>query len=477
MQRKGTRSIFAGVSRRALLAGGLAMSAWISLPGRARARSPVLLEARRGTAQLLPAGEAKTAIWGYDGRVPGPELRLRKGDRLTARMLNRLSQPTTIHWHGIRIDNRMDGVPGLTQAPVPPDEGFLYDFTLPDAGTYWYHSHDKSWEQVAQGLYGVLIVEEDEPPLVDREVVVVIDDWRLDDDGQIDTASFGAMHDWSHAGRLGNVVTLNGLDRLDLSVRSGERLRVRLVNAANARVMSLRFDGQEAFLIALDGQAIGKAVGLGGDAVELAPAQRADLILDLAGGPGTRSTIVLGSGGQEVEVGTLIFSEGEPLRSSPLDAPMAAAQNTLPAPDLENALLVPLPFEGGAMGGMREARHGGRMMDIRTLVEKGLVWALAGEAGRPAEPLFRVERGRTVLIEMENRTAFPHAMHWHGHHARELRRDGDAIALGPWRDTELVQPDEKRTVALVADNPGKWLLHCHMLEHHAGGMGTWFEVL
>jgi len=146
---------------------------------------------------------------------------VRQGETVRVRLENDLPQPTTIHWHGIRIDNAMDGVAGLTQPAVEPGGSFDYAFKVPDAGTFWYHPHNLSWEQVARGLYGPLIVDEPDPPEVDQDIALVFDDWRLDETGQIHEASFAAMMDWSHAGRLGNVLTINGQDLMDVPVVAG----------------------------------------------------------------------------------------------------------------------------------------------------------------------------------------------------------------------------------------------------------------
>ena len=138
------------------------------------------LEAMPATVQLAPDGYPATDIWGFGGTAPGPTLRVAQGARLQQRFINNLPQASTVHWHGIRIDNAMDGVPGLTQDAVAPGESFDYDFVVPDAGTYWYHSHNQSVEQVARGLYGTLIVEEADGPDVDRDEVLVLDDWLID---------------------------------------------------------------------------------------------------------------------------------------------------------------------------------------------------------------------------------------------------------------------------------------------------------
>ena len=437
---------------------------------------PRVLEARQATAPLMGAAAPPTAVWAYDGRVPGPVIRAKQGEELHLRFENRLGQPSTIHWHGIRIDNAMDGVAGLTQAAVPPGESFDYVFTPPDAGTFWYHPHNRTWEQMARGLYGLLIVEETEAPAVDRDLALAFDDWRLGEDGQIDEASLGHLRDWSHAGRLGNWLTVNGVSQPEIALRKGERLRLRLANCCNARVLSLRLDGHAAWLVALDGQPIAPYQPEDG-VVTLAPAQRADLIVDAVLEPGARPAILEVGGDYAVETAVLAYRPEVVAREAPLPPPAALPDNPLPrALDLGSALRRELLMEGGAMGRMAGARHKGRQMGMRELVGQGMVWAFNGTAGMTEAPLLRVERGRTAVIEMINDTAWPHALHLHGHHFRVVERDGRALSGEPWRDTVLLQRGEKASIAFLADNPGKWMLHCHMLEHQAAGMATWIEV-
>ena len=167
------------------------------------------LVAKIGKSQIAPSDYPATDIWGYDGQVPGTTIRVKQGEKVQRKFINNLPQPSTVHWHGIRLENAMDGVPDLTQDLVPPENSFEYDFTVPDAGTYWYHPHNKTWEQMARGLYGALIVEERDPPNVDADLTLLIDDWRLTEKAAI-AENFGAMMDWSHAGRLGNWITVNG---------------------------------------------------------------------------------------------------------------------------------------------------------------------------------------------------------------------------------------------------------------------------
>ena len=468
------------LDRRGFLASGAAGLALTLLPpGRAAAAA----ESHRlipGPAQvpLLGDGAPATPVWAYNGGVPGPEIRLRQGAPLRVEVDNGLGQDTTVHWHGLRLPNAMDGVPYVTQEPIAPGERFLYEFTPPDAGTYWYHPHVRGSEQVGRGLYGALIVEETEPPRVDREAVWIIDDWRLDEDGTIHD-SFGNGMDRSHAGRLGNVATLNGRDSSTFQVRAGERLRLRLINTANARIFALRFEGHHPVVIALDGQPVAPYEAEGGRIV-LPPAGRADLILDMAGDPGASFAVVDDYNSRNsYKFLDLVYEDAPPLRSSPLDAPVALAANPLPEPDLAGARRHEIVLAGGAMGSMQSAILNGQELGIRELAGLGKVWAVNGIAAHQVNmpPLLTFERGRTQILNLRNDSAFPHPMHLHGFAFRVISRNGRPNPRREWLDTVLLERDETAELAFVADNPGDWLFHCHILEHMEAGMNAVFRVL
>jgi FtsP/CotA-like multicopper oxidase with cupredoxin domain len=496
----------APISRRRLLlsaAAGLAASALplSASPAETAADGFRLLRARRGEVRLRGDDLAATRVWGYDGAVPGPTLRVRQGEELKVRLRNELDEPTAIHWHGLRLPNAMDGVPHLTQHPVGPGESFDYRFVAPDAGTFWYHSHLRSSEQLGRGLYGALIVEEPAPVAVDQDVLLVLDDWRLADDGQIHE-SFGAPMDATHAGRLGQYLTVNGRDALDVAVRPRERLRLRLVNAANARVMQLRLDRHRAMAMALDGQPAEPSELAGGRLV-LPPGGRADLFVDATLAAGAKAPLVLEYGrGQELTVAQLVYG-GEPVRASALEPPQSLPANPLPATlDFKDAFALDVPLDGGAMsmmmmrggmmgrgmmgpgmmgpGMMSPGGMGGGAMGPGAMGpggSPGMFWALANKSatGHDGPPLFRVKRGRTVVLNYINRTAFPHAMHVHGHHFRVLKANANDWKPH-WLDTVLVDVEKTERTAFVADNPGKWMMHCHMIEHQETGMAAWFEV-
>ncbi|HEX2136208.1 MAG TPA: multicopper oxidase family protein [Microvirga sp.] len=461
------------MSRRALLAGAAGLGATALLPRRLRAGEAraFRLVAAPARVALVGAPHPDTDVWCYQGRIPGPEIRARQGDRLSVELTNELPQETTVHWHGVRVPNAMDGVPHLTQPPIAPGATFTYEFDLPDAGTFWFHPHQRSFEQVERGLAGALIVEEREPIEVDRDVVWVLDDWRLRRDAAI-SDDFGNMMDVTHAGRVGNTVTVNGRLRDAFQVRAGERLRLRLINAANARIFALAFDGHAPQVIALDGQPV-EPHRPDGDRVLLGPGQRADLVLDASHAPGARFAVTdTFYRGREYRLLDLAYSNEPALRQGPPAAPIQLPSNPLPEPDLGTAVRHEVVFAGGMMGGMTGGIVDGRPMDVREMLRHGLAWTLSGMAGHDHAhaPMLTLERGRSCVLAMHNETAWHHPMHLHGHVFRVLSRNGVAAARREWLDTVLVDPRERVEVAFVADNPGDWMFHCHVLEHQAGGM-------
>ena len=466
-------------TRRDFLAGTGAMAA-ASLLGQTTslmASTAREIVTKPGNANLLEAGEPATPIWGYDGIVPGPLLRAKQGEELAIDLVNELPQATTIHWHGVRIDNAMDGVAGLTQPAVPPGDRFAYRFTPPDAGTYWYHPHNRTWEQLARGLHGAFIVDEANPPAVDQDLVLVVDDWRLEPNGKIHERSFGSMHDVSHAGRLGNVLTLNGQDTHDIAVKAGERLRLRLINSANARTVGVIFEGHAPIVVALDGQPLTAPFAPKSNMVFLAPSQRADIILDCAQATGSETQITIDTGREKLRLGRLLYHASKRARSKVLSEIPVLPTNPMPTMlNLDNLQSLDLVMTGGAMSWIDSASYKGKTMGARELMRThGKAWAFNGIVGMSENPLARLDSGRTVAIKLVNRTAWPHAMHFHGHHVREIQHSRRA-PLPYWRDTVFVQRDDEVTVAFKAHNPGKWMLHCHMLGHQAGGMSTWYEV-
>ena len=425
---------------------------------------------------LADTGNPSVAAWTYGGNVPGPQLRVRQGDRVRVHVANELTEPTTVHWHGVRLPNAMDGVPHLTQHPIPPGGRFLYEFDAVDAGTYWYHSHFQSSEQLDRGLYGTLIVEEREPPAVHRDVTWVLDDWRITTSGQV-SETFGNTHDMAHAGRIGNVVTVNGSVQDQFPIRAGERLRLRLVNAANARIFALRFQGHRPVIVALDGQPVAPHEPEG-ERIVVAPGMRCDVVIEAVGTPGERYPV------QELfypreqyvlmdlnyDAATRMEDHLPPLR------PLAA--NPVKEPDLTTAVTHEILFGGGMMGTLHQAMLDGKPTDMRGLLRRGKAWAINGHVSdsHHMEPMLRLVRGGTYIFRMRNDTAWHHPIHLHGHTFRVLRRNGRPTQHLEWQDTVLMSPREEVDIAFVADNPGDWMFHCHIVEHQEGGMMSVVKV-
>lgn len=434
--------------------------------------APALLTAREASVQLAPEGYSETTIWGYEGRTPGPTIRVPQGERVQRRLVNTLPEPTSVHWHGIRIDNAMDGVSGLTQEAVAPGQSFDYDFVAPDAGTYWYHAHNRSWVQVARGLHGPLIVEEAEAPDVDREETLVLDDWLLDPSTALIDESFDQPMIMSHAGRIGNLITANGRFDLSVPVERHMRLRLRLINASNARIFPIQLAGMRGWIVALDGMPLAAPEELE-DVLVLGPAQRADLIVDITAEQGEAAHLVrIGNNGRPAS--QIVLPVTGIAAQTPREAPNALPANPRThSPSLADARPLRLVMSGGAMGRMNSAFLGGERLTFRELAARGHFWAFNEMAEMTQEPLADLSLGEPVRLAIVNETVFPHAMHLHGMHFREIGHDG---VTGPLRDTLLLAAGETRDIAFVADNPGDWLFHCHMLSHAESGMMTWMRV-
>lgn len=472
------------VTRRAALIGAGAVVGAALAPRRAWASRPdYKLVAAPGEAGLVVPDGPATKAWLYNGQSPGPELRARQGDMLVVEVENQLPEPTTVHWHGLRVPVGMDGMPWISQPPIKPGERFTYRLPLLDAGTFWYHPHVSSSEQVGRGLQGLLIVEE--PPEAaallgaDREIAWALDDWRLDQDAQI--AEFGSRRDMSHAGRVGNVLTVNGTYLTNTELRAGERVRLRIGNVSNAQSYRLRFDPFDPWVVALDGHPIAP-IKLGDGGLWLGSGQRADVVFDVTLRPGETAKLIDDAYGDRgaYEVMTWRVSDAAPLREAPLAPPQALPANPIPRPELASATRHEVVFEGGAPRGVDRARMDGAWLDARALAEAGKFWAMNGVVPTElytSEPMLRFELGATHVLRLVNETRWRHPIHLHGHSFHILRQGAeDPLAGAPVRDTVLLQPGEAAEVAFVADNPGKWMLHCHVLEHQMSGMMGVVEV-
>lgn len=394
------------------------------------------------------------SVWAYNGTVPGPTLRVSLGETLRVRFRNRLPQPTTIHWHGVRVPNAMDGVPGVTQPPIEPGGEFVYEFTPKDAGTFWFHPHVRGSEQVERGLYGILVVDDAKPPPYTRDEVWVLDDWRLTREGDRIDPRFNTRGDLAHDGRWGQHITVNGSSDHMLDVSAGERIRLRLAVTANGRVFKPDFGQLDAQVIAVDGM-YAQAPMAASD-WELAPGNRLDLDI----------TVPESLRGQTIEIVDRFTRRPFPIASirvadAVVDTPSFTSPARAHVPQWAEGVDAPVRATFAL-----NARRGG---------ELGIEWTINDRTY--AE--FRGELlplDRWSKIRFENRSARIHPMHIHGQFFKVLARNGVDAREPYWRDTVLLHPRETIDIGLIPLDWGKWMLHCHILEHAEAGMMTIVEV-
>jgi FtsP/CotA-like multicopper oxidase with cupredoxin domain len=416
------------------------------------------VEAAETELPLIDGGRLR--VWAYNGQVPGPELRIRLGETLRVRFTNRLPQPTTIHWHGVRVPNAMDGVPHVTQPPVEPGGTFVYEFTPKDAGTFWFHPHVRSSEQVERGLYGLLVVEDLTPPPYARDLVWVLDDWLLDEHRQI-FDRFNTPHDLMHDGRWGNVITVNGRVDGALVARGGERIRLRLLNASNGRIYAPDFAPLAPQVIAVDGLYLARPIPL--DRFELAPGNRLDLDLTLPAPPQSQAFPVVDR-----------FYPARPnhLADVVVDGAAAGPPPSFASPARSR---VPAWRTGLDLPVTKEFR-----LDARRGGVYGIEWTINDQAFAGHEhhgpPTFTLTRGRWARLRFVNASFRLHPIHLHGTFFRLLARNDAPVDEPFFRDTVLVHAKETIDIGLVPLDPGTWMMHCHILEHAEAGMMTLFEV-
>lgn len=460
------------MKRRTFIKAGVnagAMTAMITalpLPSLAAGVRRYAITAAPAARHLGPTDRPATDLWLYGGTSPGPLIEAVRGEELEVEFLNNLQVPTTMHWHGIRNLNEMDGVPDLTQPAIEPGESFTYRFPLRDAGTFWYHAHNKGWEQLARGLYGPLIVREADEAAGLRDITLVADDWRLDEDYQIHEDSFGSLMDWSHQGRLGNWLTVNGATDPDIAVASGQ-VRLRLINAANARTLTFRLDNQVPMrVVALDGA---PCTPFKAETIRVAPAQRVDIMVELAKGVTHLEEV---STADAVSAARLVAVQDD---VRPVSPPEGKAW--YPRPDTAGARVIDIHMQGGAMGNLDSAMFEGEMLPLRQLArEHSKLWAFNGVVGGYDHMLADLSLGEVAILRVRNDTRWDHAMHLHGQHFWVKSREFGDVERDVLRDTYLMAPGEIADLVFIADNPGLWLFHCHMMEHHAAGMGGVISV-
>ncbi|HEX6274286.1 MAG TPA: multicopper oxidase family protein [Polyangiaceae bacterium] len=409
------------------------------------------LEARETEWEIAPGNTV--AGYGYNGRVPGPVIEAKQGVPLEIRFTNRLSEPTLIHWHGLRVPSAMDGTDDV-QPLVEPGETFTYRFIPKDAGTFWYHPHANETEQLEKGLYGALIVRGPDELVVDREQVLVFDDLKLDRAGRI--AKFGGLKQ-RHDGREGDVRLVNGSVEPELTIAAGQIERWRIVNASSARYLRLSIGGAPFRIIGTDGGLIETPV----EATEvLLPA--ADRIEILVGPFMEGQTLAIESLRYDrMTIGRRGTERFGTLRVGPEKPSVAAVPERLRTIE---------PLAPSDAPPTRTVK-----MSVGFSLRRGMDFLVNGEMHHHDRP---VKVGALQVWDVVNASLMDHPFHLHGFFFQVLSVNGEPPAYRSWEDVVNLPPRSRVRIAWMPDDrPGSWMYHCHILEHHEAGMMGHFEVV
>lgn len=409
------------------------------------------LEARETQWEIRP-GQFVVA-YGYNGQVPGPTIEAVQGEPIEIRFTNRLSEPTLVHWHGLRVPAVMDGTQDV-QGPVPPGETFVYRFTPEDAGTFWYHPHVNESEQIEKGLYGAFIVRGKEDLVVDREQVLVLDDLGLDRSGEI--AKSGGIKQ-RHDGREGDIRLVNGRVEPELTIAAGQVERWRIVNASNARYIRLSIGGVPFRIIGTDGGLIEAPVEV--TEVLLPTADRVEILVGPFEEGKTFSVeslrynrMTMGRRGKET------FAT---LRVGPVKPSIAVIPERL-------RVIQPLAQPGATPN--RTVK-----MSVGFSFRRGMDFLVNGKRHYHDRP---VQAGNLQVWDVVNSSLMDHPFHLHGFFFQVLSVDGKAPEFKSWEDVINLPPSSTSRIAWMPDDrTGPWMYHCHILEHHEAGMMGHFEVV
>ncbi|TMR24462.1 multicopper oxidase family protein [Nonomuraea turkmeniaca] len=450
------------VTRRRLLVTGAfaAMGAVTGSAGTAVAQPRgMTLRARPAKVSL---GRRTVSTWTYNGVVPGPSIEATAGETVRVPLINALPANTTVHWHGIRIDPRMDGAPGFSQEPTRPGERFDYVFRVPDPGTYFYHSHVGT--QPDRGLYGPLIVADPREPLsYDQEITVLLDDWLDGISGTPDDAlrrlNASTQHDDTlRSAVLGGVAAemhhplylINGRAPdapATFHSAPGRRVRFRVINAAADTPFRVALGGHELTVTHTDGFPC-KPVTV--DSILIGMGERYDFL------------VRLGSGAFPL----VALAEGK--RARAFAVVRTSRRAATPAKDAKVAQLTGrmLNYEDLRAPRADQLPRPSRVVTVRLgMRPSGNEWTLNDRLA--ADPMrVQVDRGETIRIVLDNESPMWHPMHLHGH-TFQVNVNG---LRGPRKDTVNIKPRERLEIDVLADNPGEWMFHCHNLYHQEQGM-------
>jgi FtsP/CotA-like multicopper oxidase with cupredoxin domain len=446
---------------------------------------------------------------GFNGQYPGPLLMVEQGSSITVRFRNGTEHETAVHWHGVRLENRYDGVPDLTQPPVRPGESFEYRVFFRDAGIYWYHPHHREDVQQDLGLYGNMLVRAADPSFfneVHREEILMLDDLLLGDFGLFPYGEERATH--ALMGRFGNVLLVNGEPEYGLQVRRGEVVRFFLTNVANTRTFNLSFGGARIKVIGSD---LGKYEREAwAESVVIAPAERyiVEVLFDEPGSVPLRNRLqaldhTFGTFfAEETDLGAIEVSEDEAPSLShsferlreheDVEKDLAPYRSSFERPP-DRELVFTLQTEGLPAKLVRRMRADRvyfspvewteTMPEMNSPTTSAEIHWILRDAATGRENLeidWSFQVGELVKIRLVNDREALHAMqhpfHIHGQRFLVLARNGTPNDNLVWKDTVLLPAGATVDLLLELSNPGRWMAHCHIAEHLDAGMKMVFTV-
>jgi FtsP/CotA-like multicopper oxidase with cupredoxin domain len=398
----------------------------------------------------------KIKAWGFNQQLPGPVLKAKKGDELVVKVKNELNEPTTIHWHGITLPSSMDGT-SASQKKIIPGEEFEYRFIVPDAGSFWYHSHQNEKWQMERGMYGALIVEDETDPVVDDEKVFVIDDMKLTKDNDFKKGNLLQRAIERHDGRQGDTLLINGKEQPLISIHAGQTERWRFVNASSARYFLLNLEGRPFRIMATDGGLLEKTVEA--KEILITPGERVDI---LAGPFRT---------GDSFNIESLPYNRMTYLKAKRQQFAKVTVRHIKPTKAFIQGIMRTIePLAPADASITRKVK-----LSVGVSMKRGLDFLVNEELHSNDKPVYV---GELQVWEVSNTSLMDHPFHLHGFFFQVLEENGKAPAYISWKDTINLKPRSKVKIAWIPDNrPGMWMYHCHILEHHEAGMMANFEVI
>ena len=394
--------------------------------------------------------------WGFNNSVPGPILRASKGDTLVVKVKNDLPEPTIIHWHGIRLESSMDGTDS-TQRPIQPGEEFEYRFSLPDSGTFWYHSHHNETKQMEKGMYGGLIVDDPADPVFDGEKIFVIDDMKLNKNGSFKKGN--PVSNWieRHDGREGETLLINGKENPVFNIAGGQIERWRFINASSARYFYLYTGGKQFKIIGSDGGLMQKAEVT--DRVLIVPGER----VEIEAGPYNE--------GETILIESLPYNRMTFVKTKRRQyATVMVRKNEESIAHIPETLRIIEPLAPAGAPVNRKIK-----LSVGPSLKHRIDFLVNGNLHTEDDP---VEVGKLQVWEVANTSLMDHPFHLHGFFFQVLEENGKPVENIKWKDTVNLAPRSKVKIAWLPDNrPGSWMYHCHILEHHEAGMMGHFEVV